>query len=82
MTTEKQIIVTHLRSGMSTLQISKMLKRNFRTVIRFFTNDNETKGKKFRIFLIKDVRQLKTTIVTNPVTDEWGSIYDGRNCEH
>ena len=25
---EKQIIVTHLKSGMSTLQISKMLKRN------------------------------------------------------
>ena len=32
MTTEKQIIATHLRSGMSTLQISKMVMRDFRTV--------------------------------------------------
>ena len=31
-TTEKQIIVTYLRSGMSKVQISKMLKRDNRTV--------------------------------------------------
>ena len=31
-TTEKQSIVTHLKSGMSTLQILEMLKRDYITV--------------------------------------------------
>ena len=55
--TEKQIIVTRLKSGMSTLQISKMLKRDHRTVKKAADNilykRKRNKGKDLRTFRIE-----------------------------
>jgi IS30 family transposase len=52
---EKQSIATNLKNGLSTLQISKMLKRDHRTIkkllITFFTNENKTKERDSRTFL-------------------------------
>ena len=49
-----------------------MLKRDYRTVkkaamIRFLTNKNETKGKNLKNISDRDVRQLSTTIINNPL---------------
>ena len=69
--TEKQIIVTRLKSGMSTLQISKMLKRDHRTVKKAADNilykRKRNKGKGFKDISDRDVRQLKRTMVNHPL---------------
>ena len=68
-TLEKQIIVTHLRSRMSTLQISKAVKRDFRTVKK--TADNilykrkRNKEEGFKDISGRDIRQLKTTVANS-----------------
>ena len=57
--TETQIIVTRLKSGMSTLQISKMLKRDHRTVKKAADNilykRKRNKGKGFKDISDRDV---------------------------
>ena len=63
-TTEKQIIiVTHLRSGMSTLQMVKVLKRDHRTVKKAADNilykRKRKKRKNLRIFLIETYGNLR-----------------------
>ena len=59
MTAEKQINVTHLKTGMSTLQISKMLKRDYRTVMKaadeILYNQKQNKGKGFKDISDRDV---------------------------
>ena len=74
-TTEKQfIIVTHLGSGMSTLQMVKVLKRDHRTVKKAADNilykRKRKKKKEFKDISDRDVRQFKTTMVNCPFTDE------------
>ena len=62
LTTVERQIVTHLKSGMSTLQISKMPKRNHRTVKKAADKilyKTKTKGTNLRAFLIETCDNLR-----------------------
>ena len=74
MTSEKQIIVTHLKSGMSTLQISKMIKRDHRTVQKASDNivykGKPNKGKGFKDISGSRRTTIKENYGKSSVTDE------------
>ena len=56
---------------MSTLQISKMLKRDYRRVKKaadkILKKRKQSQGKGFKDFCDRDVQQLKTAIASNPL---------------
>lgn len=58
--TEKQVIVTHLKNGMFLQQISKMLKKAADKII---PKRKRNKRKSFKDISDRNVRQLKTIMV-------------------
>ena len=69
-TGEKQRIVELLRHGKNSLDISKLIHRDHRTVKKFIENSNKVRGRwhkgKFRKITRREISSIKKTLSKNP----------------
>ena len=69
-TGEKQRIVELLRHGKNSLDISKLIHRDHRTVKKIIENSNKVRGRwdkvKFRKITRREISSIKKTLSKNP----------------